>query len=155
MEALGGGGEVDPNMPLPEGVSGFMNDLMQSLLSKDVLYGSMKEIGDKYPQWLQDHRFVDVDLAWVKRTVLCWAWLFRTWREVPVVPARPPVRHFTCKSSWRASCVKFSSPAAAACGGVAARDATFSSFYSKSDPSSFIQAFVNPTSQIAYLVPIW
>lgn len=93
MEALGGGGEVDPNMPLPEGVSGFMNDLMQSLLSKDVLYGSMKEIGDKYPQWLQDHRFVDVDLAWVKRTVLCWAWLFRTWREVPVVPARPPVRH--------------------------------------------------------------
>lgn len=56
MEALGGGGEVDPNMPLPEGVSGFMNDLMQSLLSKDVLYGSMKEIGDKYPQWLQDHR---------------------------------------------------------------------------------------------------
>eukprot|EP00891_Asterochloris_glomerata_P007311 jgi/Astpho2/7311/fgenesh1_pg.00113_%23_106_t len=56
MEALGGGGEVDPNMPLPEGVSGFMNDLMQSLLSKDVLYGSIKEIGDKYPQWLQDHR---------------------------------------------------------------------------------------------------
>ena len=65
MDALGGGGEVDPNMPLPEGVSGFMNDLMQSLLSKDVLYGSMKEIGDKYPQWLQDHRFVEVDLPLV------------------------------------------------------------------------------------------
>ena len=63
MDALGGGGAVDPSMPLPEGVSGFMNDLMQSLLSKDVLYGSMKEIGDKYPQWLQDHRCVGVDLA--------------------------------------------------------------------------------------------
>ena len=71
MEALGGGGEVDPSMPLPEGVSGFMNDLMQSLLSKDVLYGSMREIGEKYPQWLQDHRCADGDLAWVQRVWCC------------------------------------------------------------------------------------
>ena len=92
---------MDPNMPLPEGVSGFMNDLMQSLLSKDVLHGSMNEIGDKYPQWLQEHRCVDgdltsfdfgVDLAVVQLMVLCWAWLLRVWREVPVVPAGSPVR---------------------------------------------------------------
>ena len=53
MEALGG---EDPDTPVPEGVSGFMTDLMQSLLSKDVLYDSMRAIGDKYPQWLRDHR---------------------------------------------------------------------------------------------------
>ncbi|XP_072284021.1 peroxisomal biogenesis factor 19 [Pyxicephalus adspersus] len=31
----------------------FMQNIMQSLLSKDVLYPSLKEITDKYPEWLQ------------------------------------------------------------------------------------------------------
>ncbi|KAM5129041.1 peroxisomal biogenesis factor 19 [Mantella aurantiaca] len=34
----------------------FMQNIMQSLLSKDVLYPSLKEITDKYPEWLQTHR---------------------------------------------------------------------------------------------------
>ncbi len=30
---------------------------MQQLLSKDVLYQPMKDIGAKYPGWLAAHRF--------------------------------------------------------------------------------------------------
>ncbi|XP_061300153.1 peroxisomal biogenesis factor 19 [Pezoporus flaviventris] len=32
-----------------------MRSIMQSLLSKDVLYPSLKEITEKYPEWLQRH----------------------------------------------------------------------------------------------------
>ncbi|KAM9294710.1 peroxisomal biogenesis factor 19 [Gastrophryne carolinensis] len=34
----------------------FMQNIMQNLLSKEVLYPSLKEITDKYPEWLQSHR---------------------------------------------------------------------------------------------------
>lgn len=34
----------------------FMQNIMQSLLSKEVLYPSLKEITDKYPEWLQTHQ---------------------------------------------------------------------------------------------------
>ncbi|NWH15636.1 PEX19 factor, partial [Grus americana] len=32
-----------------------MRSIMQSLLSKDVLYPSLKEITEKYPEWLRQH----------------------------------------------------------------------------------------------------
>ncbi|XP_068109653.1 peroxisomal biogenesis factor 19 [Hyperolius riggenbachi] len=51
MEGLGmEDGEGEGNI-LP-----FMQNIMQSLLSKEVLYPSLKEITDKYPDWLQAHR---------------------------------------------------------------------------------------------------
>ncbi|EDL94679.1 rCG20208, isoform CRA_a [Rattus norvegicus] len=34
----------------------IMQSLMQNLLSKDVLYPSLKEITEKYPEWLQSHQ---------------------------------------------------------------------------------------------------
>ncbi|XP_013400623.1 peroxisomal biogenesis factor 19 isoform X2 [Lingula anatina] len=34
----------------------MMQGMMQSLLSKEVLYPSLKEISDKYPQWLEEHK---------------------------------------------------------------------------------------------------
>uniref|UniRef100_A0A5K1UI05 Peroxisomal biogenesis factor 19 n=1 Tax=Sus scrofa TaxID=9823 RepID=A0A5K1UI05_PIG len=34
----------------------IMQSIMQNLLSKDVLYPSLKEITEKYPEWLQVHR---------------------------------------------------------------------------------------------------
>ncbi|XP_007129695.1 peroxisomal biogenesis factor 19 isoform X2 [Physeter macrocephalus] len=34
----------------------IMQSIMQNLLSKDVLYPSLKEITEKYPEWLQTHR---------------------------------------------------------------------------------------------------
>nr|XP_033781159.1 peroxisomal biogenesis factor 19 [Geotrypetes seraphini] len=34
----------------------IMQNIMQNLLSKDVLYPSLKEITEKYPEWLQAHR---------------------------------------------------------------------------------------------------
>uniref|UniRef100_G1NV91 Peroxisomal biogenesis factor 19 n=2 Tax=Myotis TaxID=9434 RepID=G1NV91_MYOLU len=34
----------------------IMQSIMQNLLSKDVLYPSLKEITEKYPEWLQGHR---------------------------------------------------------------------------------------------------
>lgn len=39
------------NMFLP-----FMQGMMQSLLSKEVLYPSLKELVDKYPKWLEDNK---------------------------------------------------------------------------------------------------
>ncbi|ELK38494.1 Peroxisomal biogenesis factor 19 [Myotis davidii] len=33
-----------------------LQSIMQNLLSKDVLYPSLKEITEKYPEWLQGHR---------------------------------------------------------------------------------------------------
>ncbi|XP_072840259.2 peroxisomal biogenesis factor 19 [Pogona vitticeps] len=34
----------------------LMQSIMQNLLSKDVLYPSLKEITEKYPEWLRSHR---------------------------------------------------------------------------------------------------
>ncbi|XP_078526254.1 peroxisomal biogenesis factor 19 [Lissotriton helveticus] len=51
MEGLGlDEGEGEGNI-LP-----IMQNIMQNLLSKDVLYPSLKEITEKYPEWLQTHR---------------------------------------------------------------------------------------------------
>nr|XP_032525858.1 peroxisomal biogenesis factor 19 [Danaus plexippus plexippus] len=44
-------GGQDGNMFLP-----FMQGMMQSLLSKEVLYPSLKELVDKYPDWLRDNK---------------------------------------------------------------------------------------------------
>ncbi|TRY81978.1 hypothetical protein DNTS_030983 [Danionella cerebrum] len=46
----GEGGGDDGNI-LP-----IMQSIMQNLLSKDVLYPSLKEITDKYPEWLENNR---------------------------------------------------------------------------------------------------
>ncbi|XP_069805590.1 peroxisomal biogenesis factor 19 [Dendropsophus ebraccatus] len=46
MEDLEGEGNILP----------FMQNIMQNLLSKEVLYPSLKEITDKFPEWLQTHR---------------------------------------------------------------------------------------------------
>uniref|UniRef100_A0A8D2IQC5 Peroxisomal biogenesis factor 19 n=1 Tax=Varanus komodoensis TaxID=61221 RepID=A0A8D2IQC5_VARKO len=51
MEGLGlEEGEGDGSL-LP-----LMQSIMQNLLSKDVLYPSLKEIAEKYPEWLRSHR---------------------------------------------------------------------------------------------------
>ncbi|XP_026322591.1 peroxisomal biogenesis factor 19 [Hyposmocoma kahamanoa] len=46
-----GDGAQEGNMFLP-----FMQGMMQSLLSKEVLYPSLKELVDKYPAWLQENK---------------------------------------------------------------------------------------------------
>ncbi|XP_075139356.1 peroxisomal biogenesis factor 19 isoform X2 [Leptodactylus fuscus] len=46
MEELEGEGNILP----------FMQNIMQNLLSKEVLYPSLKEITDKFPEWLQAHQ---------------------------------------------------------------------------------------------------
>lgn len=33
-----------------------METMMQQLLSKEILYEPMKEIGGKYPNWLEEHK---------------------------------------------------------------------------------------------------
>ncbi|KAI8433241.1 hypothetical protein MSG28_015317 [Choristoneura fumiferana] len=43
--------EREGNMFLP-----FMQGMMQSLLSKEVLYPSLKELVDKYPAWLEENK---------------------------------------------------------------------------------------------------
>lgn len=48
--AAGGGGN-DQNSFLP-----FMQGMMQSLLSKEVLYPSLKDILEKYPAWIEDNK---------------------------------------------------------------------------------------------------
>lgn len=51
MEGLGmDEGEGEGNI-LP-----IMQSIMQNLLSKDVLYPSLREITEKYPEWLQSHQ---------------------------------------------------------------------------------------------------
>ncbi|XP_063392566.1 peroxisomal biogenesis factor 19 [Cydia fagiglandana] len=45
------GENQDGNMFLP-----FMQGMMQSLLSKEVLYPSLKELVDKYPAWLEENK---------------------------------------------------------------------------------------------------
>lgn len=50
MNLLGGqGGGQNEFLP-------FMQGMMQSLLSKDVLYPSLKDILDKFPEWLETHK---------------------------------------------------------------------------------------------------
>ena len=43
----------------------FMQGMMQSLLSKEVLYPSLKDLVDRYPAWLNEKRATlpPVDLA--------------------------------------------------------------------------------------------
>lgn len=48
---LGEAGGQDGNMFVP-----FMQGMMQSLLSKEVLYPSLKELLDKYPAWLTENK---------------------------------------------------------------------------------------------------
>lgn len=48
--AEGGGGSEDGNI-LP-----IMQSIMQNLLSKEVLYPSLKEITGKYPEWLESNK---------------------------------------------------------------------------------------------------
>lgn len=33
-----------------------METMMQQLLSKEILHDPMKEIGERYPRWLEDHK---------------------------------------------------------------------------------------------------
>ncbi|KAG8449966.1 hypothetical protein GDO86_016593 [Hymenochirus boettgeri] len=46
MDEMDGEGNILP----------LMQNIMQNLLSKEVLYPSLKEITDKYPEWLRTHR---------------------------------------------------------------------------------------------------
>ncbi|KAK4315944.1 hypothetical protein Pmani_012856 [Petrolisthes manimaculis] len=59
FEGLGlmgeGGGAEGEDGPLG-GLLPMMQVMLEHILSKDVLYGPMKEITDKYPDWLADHR---------------------------------------------------------------------------------------------------
>ncbi|XP_041971180.1 peroxisomal biogenesis factor 19 [Aricia agestis] len=48
---IGEGQGQDGNMFVP-----FMQGMMQSLLSKEVLYPSMKELVDRYPAWLAENK---------------------------------------------------------------------------------------------------
>ncbi|KAK9698793.1 hypothetical protein RND81_08G131700 [Saponaria officinalis] len=34
----------------------MVETMMQQLLSKDILYEPMKEIGERYPKWLEEHK---------------------------------------------------------------------------------------------------
>ena len=34
----------------------IVETMMQQLLSKEILYEPMKEIGERYPQWLEEHK---------------------------------------------------------------------------------------------------
>lgn len=34
----------------------FMQGMMEHLLSREILYPSLKELSDKYPAWLEEHR---------------------------------------------------------------------------------------------------
>lgn len=46
FEALGGSQDMQ----------GLMDTMMRQLLSKEVLYEPMKEIGERYPEWLETHK---------------------------------------------------------------------------------------------------
>lgn len=49
--AMGGGESRDANSFLP-----MMESMMQSLLSKDLLYPALQDLCDKFPNWLADNR---------------------------------------------------------------------------------------------------
>ncbi|KAK9876020.1 hypothetical protein WA026_011136 [Henosepilachna vigintioctopunctata] len=52
MTAIGEMAEGDPNAFLPP----FMQGMMQSLLSKEVLYPSLKDVLDRFPEWLSKNK---------------------------------------------------------------------------------------------------
>ena len=60
---MGGGGAEGP----PGSMNGLAESIMQQLLSKDVLEQPMREIGERYPAWLEQHR-------WARRTLACRTW---------------------------------------------------------------------------------
>lgn len=37
-------------------VMSFVQGMMQQLLSKEILYPALKEVLDKYPAWLEEHK---------------------------------------------------------------------------------------------------
>lgn len=41
---------------LPPGMASLVDSIMHQLISKEVLYQPMKDIGAKYPEWLSSHR---------------------------------------------------------------------------------------------------
>lgn len=51
MNMFGGAASGGQNEFLP-----FMQGMMQSLLSKEVLYPSLKDILDKYPAWIEENK---------------------------------------------------------------------------------------------------
>ena len=40
-----------------EDMSGLVDGIMHQLLAKDVLYQPIQEIGSRYPEWLEEHRY--------------------------------------------------------------------------------------------------
>jgi peroxin-19 len=52
--------QTDPEQSTGEGdlpgMSSLVDTIMQQLLSKDVLYQPMKDIGGRYPEWIEAHR---------------------------------------------------------------------------------------------------
>lgn len=51
QEQFGGAGGGDA-------LGGIADGIMRQLLSKDVLYQPMKDIGERYPAWLEAHKSV-------------------------------------------------------------------------------------------------
>jgi peroxin-19 len=71
MEDNSGAGDLDKLIPMMEG-------MMQSLLSKDLLYPAIKEMSDKFPDWLADHRsslpaedFIRYNKQYEKTRLIC------------------------------------------------------------------------------------
>ncbi|KAL3724158.1 hypothetical protein ACJRO7_036217 [Eucalyptus globulus] len=68
LESVPGADDLGGNAMLDEWVKQFeelagtqdmesmMENMMQHLLSKEILHEPMKEIGEKYPKWLEDHK---------------------------------------------------------------------------------------------------
>ncbi len=50
----GGGGSGAPSSE--DDLLPVMEHMMQSLLSKELLYPAVKDLAEKYPQWLADNR---------------------------------------------------------------------------------------------------
>lgn len=40
----------------PGSIPPFMQGMLQHLLSKEILYPSLKELVDKYPEWLEEKK---------------------------------------------------------------------------------------------------
>ncbi|XP_044002917.1 peroxisomal biogenesis factor 19 isoform X2 [Aphidius gifuensis] len=53
LAAMFGQASIDEG---PDGLFPFMQGMMQSLFSKEVLYPSLKELSDKYPAWLEEKK---------------------------------------------------------------------------------------------------
>ncbi|PKI53036.1 peroxisome biogenesis protein 19-2-like [Punica granatum] len=68
LESVTGGDDLGSNAMMEDWVKQFeelagsqdmesmVETMMQQLLSKEILYEPMKEIGEKYPKWLEDHK---------------------------------------------------------------------------------------------------